>query len=201
MKICTACGTQKPLSDFYARHGRCKSCYYESRKQYRVDNAEAIAAAQRANHEASYERRKELFEINREKRLAYRKQYRVKNIDAIRASAAEHYKRNAENIKRKVKEYAQSVKDDPKFKLRQAITRANRRAAEARATVTWTDQTLVAFMYASMRYLREDGLEVDVDHVVPLKGKGVCGLHVHNNLQLSLASYNRSKGNRHVILS
>lgn len=53
----------------------------------------------------------------------------------------------------------------------------------------WADQTLIEKMYKHC----PSGYEVD--HVVPIAGIGVCGLHVHYNLQHLTKKQNTEKGN------
>lgn len=60
-----------------------------------------------------------------------------------------------------------------------------------RATPKWADMGAITTMYQQAKRL---GLEVD--HVVPLQGKNVCGLHVENNLQHLTMEANRRKNNR-----
>lgn len=49
----------------------------------------------------------------------------------------------------------------------------------------------------SKLYEKAVKLGLTVDHEIPLRGKGVCGLHVPWNLQLMTSSANSAKGNKY----
>lgn len=79
-----------------------------------------------------------------------------------------------------------------------SLGKATALAAKARATAmgalpAWADPKAIEAVYAEAARL---GLEVD--HVVPLKGKQACGLHVAGNLRLLTKLENQQKGNRYV---
>lgn len=80
------------------------------------------------------------------------------------------------------------------------VTAAKRRAAKVNATPKWlTKQQLVEIgdiYWCCSEYNRLLEEEYQVDHIIPLQGENVSGLHVPWNLQILLAKDNISKGNR-----
>jgi len=69
---------------------------------------------------------------------------------------------------------------------------AKRRAAKLQRTVAWADLAAISDFYMKC----PEGYEVD--HIIPLQGKLVSGLHVENNLQYLKQRENRSKSNKYT---
>jgi hypothetical protein len=64
-------------------------------------------------------------------------------------------------------------------------------AAKLRAIPSWADLAVIGVYYT-----KASELGMQVDHIVPLNSKIVCGLHVPCNLQLLMAAENLAKSNR-----
>lgn len=65
-----------------------------------------------------------------------------------------------------------------------------------KAVPGWYDQAKAREIYEMAAEFRTAGFKVDVDHIVPLRGDRVCGLHWHGNLRVCLTGHNREKRNR-----
>lgn len=118
------------------------------------------------------------------KRIAAKEKY---DIDSRRqlAASANWRSRNRDRHLEMVRQWEKNNRD------KKNEHRARRRSIEKKAYPLWADRKAIADIY---REARASGLVVD--HVIPLSGKLVCGLHVHTNLQLLTAHENKKKHNR-----
>ena len=76
---------------------------------------------------------------------------------------------------------------------------AKRHAAKMKRTPAWLNAGHLFEMESVYKYcsaLRNVGLDYEVDHIVPMQGQLVSGLHAPWNLQILTGKENSSKGNR-----
>ena len=65
-----------------------------------------------------------------------------------------------------------------------------------RAQPVWADTKRIRAIYDKAREMRRAGFNVHVDHVFPLCGDSICGLHIPANLEIVDASDNMNKSNK-----
>ena len=76
------------------------------------------------------------------------------------------------------------------------INSAKRKAAKLQRRPSWANEQLIDALHVEAKRLEElTGIQFHVDHIIPLQGELVSGLHVETNLQLLPAHENRSKSN------
>ena len=89
---------------------------------------------------------------------------------------------------------------DPKNKAKLTAKRAKRRCSKLQRTPKWVgveETRQIKALYQQAKELQKATGQVwHVDHIIPLLGKEVSGLHVISNLQILLASENMKKGNK-----
>ncbi len=128
---------------------------------------------------------------DREKILARKKKYREVYADKIREYNTAYNAMNPEIMRQSKQKYA---KTNPDVRVRLKL---KRRLAERQAMPVWADRVRIRAIYQRCRALAEKtGQEWHVDHIVPLRGKTVCGLHVAENLQILPALANTRKSNK-----
>lgn len=114
----------------------------------------------------------------------YNKSYYSKNKEYLTEINRDWKNKNKELVKEYNKEYTE--------KNRSKINAKNSkyRASKLQATPVWSDMKAIEKFYMDC----PEGYEVD--HIIPLKGKNVSGLHVLNNLQYLTKSENCRKRNK-----
>lgn len=135
-----------------------------------------------------------LTDEQRERRREYHRQYKRDNPEIVKAQKLRWRKKNAERIAENTRRWK---KENPE---KVALDKELRYTRAKNARVKWdSDLTeLVMTEAIDLRKLRErhTGIRWHIDHIIPLKGKTVCGLHVWNNLRVIPASVNIAKKNK-----
>ena len=192
VKICAYCCIDKPIGEFYRRK--------DSQDGYRSDCKSCRKKRSLTNHYADKENK------NKKSREAYHNKiaknpsfnadlYALKK-EYILSKSAESYQRNKKTIKARVQKWVENNRGKSN-----AIKKAYK-AAKSMACPEWVrrDKGLRAkmdqFYEDAFRISVDTGIKHHVDHIVPLRGKTVSGLHVPWNLQVIPASENCSKSNK-----
>jgi hypothetical protein len=161
---------------------------------YQAENKEKIAA-QKATYQAE----------NKEKIAASHAAYYAENKEKIAASHAAYYAENKEKFaarcaayraKNKEKLAAYQVTYYAENKEKGAAKSARRRAFKFQATPAWADHEKIAAVYSHAADMSTLVGDAHVDHIYPLKGKFVRGLHVHQNLRVMYGPENCAKSNK-----
>jgi len=121
----------------------------------------------------------------------YKKNYYYKNKESIISYNIAYNKKLWEECPQIKRSY------DKKYREQNPEKRIKYLRKQKSAIPQWHETDLVKQLYLKRDQLSKLwNISLHVDHVVPLQGKNVCGLHCWDNLQLLEASLNISKHNK-----
>jgi len=211
--MCPRCKQDKPLTEHLYKTGRgtsapcCQSCADAIAK--RRQEMKAWRAKNKEKHCAWSKR---WYENNKEKALArqleynkgdkhrtwhnaYRRgrkeirakearEYRAKRRDFVLAYRRAHYATNREALKAYQSQYKRA------HPWINRVGSSKRRCSKLQRTPPWLNKKLLNVVY------KDCPKGMVVDHIIPLRGKTVSGLHVPWNLQYLTDAENATKNNK-----
>lgn len=127
----------------------------------------------------------------------YQKAWKENNKEKYLAQQREYNSRPCVRTKNKIRAAIHRSKPENKAKRAEYQARRNflKRCSSNLLTEEHIRQMQEIYKEAS-RLTQETGVPHEVDHIIPLKGRKVTGLHVPWNLQIIQKSDNISKGNK-----
>ena len=193
-KTCTKCNTTKTLDSFNKQKASsdghrsyCRSCQSELSKEYRLKKLQDkgwVETEKQRHREAKAKLRQD--EDYRNKQAEKEKLRRLK------------LKQDSDWVESERKRSINKYYND---KAPYVANAAKRRSTKLQATPNWLtdyDWEIIKWVYHCAKVAEKQYNEpYHVDHIVPLQGKNVCGLHVPWNLQVLTAKENLTKGNRY----
>lgn len=172
----------------------CRQC----KKQLYLEHKARILAKKKADYAADpkkyNDKNKAWAVLNRDKTRAAVIRHYYRDIEVSRAKSRMVYANN----KLRHQSYCQAWSDRNPEKV--WASSAKRRSIKKEAMPSWLgwlDKILIQEKYALCQAITmQTGIKHEIDHVVPLYGDTVRGLHVPWNLQIIPEYANRSKGNK-----
>lgn len=226
-KVCNNCEIELDINLFHFRkdsntyRNMCKTCFYESRKEYRVkykrDNANIIKEKNKIynNLESTKERQSEWKESNKNHLTEYIKEYRINNVEKISEINKRYYIKNKEKILDREKVYKSSkYKSDILYRLiciiRSNINYSLRNSGYLKESKT---QEILGCSFEDFKLYLESKFESwmtwdnqglyngelnygwDIDHIVPISSaqteQEILKLNNYENLQPLCSKINR----------
>jgi hypothetical protein len=220
MKACSDCQEIKPESEFYAKgtkvsggprlSGRCKKCHNVKVVEWKKNNINKVREYVKSSCKKAYD-------ANPEKYREKSEQRRLANPDVHKARVKASYLKKQANLdeaeierrKRNFKNWAFLNKEKIKkighaWRKRNAAKHSSKQALRRTIKLQASPKWLTAIQKAQIQEFydictalsMQTGIKHHVDHICPLNGKNVKGLHVPWNMQVIPASENIRKSNR-----
>jgi len=175
MPVCSKCGFEKHESDFYFQNKykgklqkRCKECAKASSKEWA-------------------ERNKDKVKKWREDNRARTKAWRIANSDKLKAYARKAYDK-------KLEKQGKTRKKGENYPNANAVISRNKHLESTFYGLSDAAKTSCEVIYEIRKNLdKETGVKHHVDHIVPICGVNVSGLHVPWNLRVVPSSINYKK--------
>lgn len=218
--VCKTCGGPMPDGAPKQRRYCSEDCKTEARSkvklewynrnkekpEYKARSKKALEKYREANVDKLREKSRKFYQENykdnpdyRSKAKEYKDEYYSdpQNVEKKRETDRAYYRKYRNKVK------ASTARYKKENRARVSKWCSSRKKAFNLATPNW----LTKEQYEEMErvyWLAKDlkaisGEDYHVDHIVPLQGKDVCGLHVPWNLQVLPADLNLGKGNDHAI--
>ena len=176
---CSKCHNPKAVEEMCKGRTYCKACKNKQMKEWRERNKDHVQQYKRQYAKENPNARKEEY---------------ARNPDKHRQRAREWYADNAEVCREKTKQH--KLANRHLYNAQQA----KRRAIKLNATPKWLtedDLDVIKWLYEMAEYRsKTTNVKHHVDHIIPLQGEEVCGLHAWWNLQVIPAVDNMSKSNK-----
>jgi 5-methylcytosine-specific restriction endonuclease McrA len=186
-KKCSKCKEVKP-TELFTRHKKSKDGFSSACKE--CDNRDRRLARE-ANPQAFYARVKVYRDRNKENISKLKKRHYLKRKSHILAKQKRYQDANRE----KYLEYQRLIYKNNRSEY---IARARARQSKlglATLSSVFKDKCNEIYKQCSIQS-KVDGIEYQVDHIIPLNHPDICGLHVPWNLQILSKEYNKRKKNK-----